>query len=782
MQQGSADALNSRKLLVVAFTAAFVVLLAASCYHLYNSPVVGASFSWDDAGGHYKVTSAKPWSKLKPGDAIRKIGDLDIEFEHLLKDNIYIDSRAELFSWFKAKEAVFQRLEAPSVIFLVVREGKETAVAVTPKKAGISFLNNLVFLHFVAGMIFFLLGVIVFYRKEPGEQRFAFVAMSLSLMLVFITNATSLMCEVGYRPAYLRLMNIVNIIALPLGNAILFHVSLLLPHKRAFLHRFPWLLPLFYGVCIAVIASFSIPVINFLTALLATLTFISVVHAFFADRRPLERQQMKWVLAGFICGLSPWVFINAIPMLITGQRITDDTLSAAFVVFIPLSMAFAIWKYRLMDIDAFLEGTLTYVVTILLVGIADIAFLGLLDTYFTGAQLINNALVSGIFVLSLYVLLRERMGAFLRRVFKRVTPSEADMILRFNSKAHGLPPDGIIQAFVDVVNDAFQPKRSTVIRKDDPDAEVVFQCFRDRCGIVTLWDVPGFDNLLSRQFYVAVVITREEQIEAVLLLGGTSRRGLYTRRDLAALNALFIQARALHENAILYERNVFESNERLAEERRHINEKEMLLKELHDGIGGIASNIHLLAEMACDSSSLTDTKKALSTISGLAKEGLSEIGSFLLSLDPLEATYDVLITEIHHSGRTILAPHNIDFSFERSINGANGRPERLFFLNILRICKEAFTNIVKHARASTVKVKLGCNDGLFILSIQDDGIGLLQAKSGGRGLANMKARALDIGGRLFVSSGKGTCIHLEVPVSSPEPGETGEQDRTGVNR
>jgi signal transduction histidine kinase len=55
-------------------------------------------------------------------------------------------------------------------------------------------------------------------------------------------------------------------------------------------------------------------------------------------------------------------------------------------------------------------------------------------------------------------------------------------------------------------------------------------------------------------------------------------------------------------------------------------------------------------------------------------------------------------------------------------------------------------------------------DGLFSLSIHDDGIGFDDGRAKGRGINNMKTRASDIGGRLSVSSGNGTRVCLEIPV------------------
>nr|NJM02698.1 hypothetical protein [Desulfobacula sp.] len=127
----------------------------------------------------------------------------------------------------------------------------------------------------------------------------------------------------------------------------------------------------------------TIPILNLCTALFSILSFISIFHAFFVYRNPVEREQMKWIAIGFLMGLAPWVFVNAIPLLITGERLVKDTIPTAFVVMLPLSMAFAIQKYRLMDVDDIFEGTFVYGITVLLLGVADLCLMGLWGSFWT---------------------------------------------------------------------------------------------------------------------------------------------------------------------------------------------------------------------------------------------------------------------------------------------------------------------------------------------------------------------------------------------------------------
>jgi signal transduction histidine kinase len=81
------------------------------------------------------------------------------------------------------------------------------------------------------------------------------------------------------------------------------------------------------------------------------------------------------------------------------------------------------------------------------------------------------------------------------------------------------------------------------------------------------------------------------------------------------------------------------------------------------------------------------------------------------------------------------------------------------------VLREAVTNVVRHAGASTVTVAVAVDDR-FHLDVTDDGVGLAP---GGRrsGLANLAGRAAELGGRLRTGpgpGGTGTCLTWEVPL------------------
>lgn len=200
------------------------------------------------------------------------------------------------------------------------------------------------------------------------------------------------------------------------------------------------------------------------------------------------------------------------------------------------------------------------------------------------------------------------------------------------------------------------------------------------------------------------------------------------------------------------------------EKARLSAEKENILKDLHDGIGGLTTNINLLAELARKSDDLCAVRRSLATISELSREGLSEIRGFIQSLDTRELTWRSVAAELHHLGGTMIEPHGIRLSFQTSVQEQDGGPGSVVAMNLFRIYKESLVNIVKHAKATEVNIAFAVEGGCASLDIHDDGVGIDARQGAGRGLANMRARAEAIRGTLNISGGKGTHISLSVPL------------------
>lgn len=85
---------------------------------------------------------------------------------------------------------------------------------------------------------------------------------------------------------------------------------------------------------------------------------------------------------------------------------------------------------------------------------------------------------------------------------------------------------------------------------------------------------------------------------------------------------------------------------------------------------------------------------------------------------------------------------------------------------LLVVCREALSNVARHARANEVHVAVVVEDGWGMLAVSDDGIGMGTVPKAGSGLANMAERAQRLGGSFEIGSGEptGTVVSWRVPL------------------
>ena len=88
---------------------------------------------------------------------------------------------------------------------------------------------------------------------------------------------------------------------------------------------------------------------------------------------------------------------------------------------------------------------------------------------------------------------------------------------------------------------------------------------------------------------------------------------------------------------------------------------------------------------------------------------------------------------------------------------------------VFRITQEALTNVVKHAEAKTVDIRLACRERSVVLTIEDDGVGfsLVPGRGGKLGLVGMRERVASVSGELDIEAkqGVGTRLTVEIPLA-----------------
>jgi PAS domain S-box-containing protein len=92
---------------------------------------------------------------------------------------------------------------------------------------------------------------------------------------------------------------------------------------------------------------------------------------------------------------------------------------------------------------------------------------------------------------------------------------------------------------------------------------------------------------------------------------------------------------------------------------------------------------------------------------------------------------------------------------------------------VFRILQEALTNVLRHAQATKVEIKISKENGYFGLSVSDNGKGIMESVKSEQqslGILGMRERAHLIGGEIDIKGveGKGTVVIVHVPLSGQD--------------
>jgi PAS domain S-box-containing protein len=197
-------------------------------------------------------------------------------------------------------------------------------------------------------------------------------------------------------------------------------------------------------------------------------------------------------------------------------------------------------------------------------------------------------------------------------------------------------------------------------------------------------------------------------------------------------------------------------------------ERHRLAQDLHDSITQKLYGLVTLTEavkLGLESGAPVDENKMVDRIGENARQALREMRLFLFELEPVDIERDGLVSTIQQrlasvEGRSgiqarMIADSEILLSVEKETE-------------MYYIVEEALNNILKHANAKSVLVKLKQRKESIYLEIVDNGCGFDsdKVKFGGKGLGNIKERAKRIKGKLKIDSSPehGTKITLTVPI------------------
>jgi signal transduction histidine kinase len=317
---------------------------------------------------------------LLPGSAVRVDGfDVrDIEFD---------------FKFVAARHRIGDTVE-----FVFEKDGGEIAVhaALVPY----FFNRRLPLVYFLTGLAGFVVGFAVFLRRrdDPKARLFYWLCLAFSSAVV-ISGAWY-----GLQGRALHLIpGAFFYICYSLTPVLLLRFTLSLTGRERLPGApFLWGAAVLFGLFFSgvLLAGFLLPSIRIFRAMamftvfrffffvLSVWTLVVLYQSYRTASTREARDQVRWVFYGIAAGLGPFMFLYQLPRALGFEGFLGEDVASAFFVLLPLALALAILKYKLLDLHVIVNKSVVYsLLTVVIVGVYMLSIEGLkqLVTVRTGA-------------------------------------------------------------------------------------------------------------------------------------------------------------------------------------------------------------------------------------------------------------------------------------------------------------------------------------------------------------------------------------------------------------
>ncbi len=211
--------------------------------------------------------------------------------------------------------------------------------------------------------------------------------------------------------------------------------------------------------------------------------------------------------------------------------------------------------------------------------------------------------------------------------------------------------------------------------------------------------------------------------------------------------------------------------ERLHQKELVERERARIARDIHDQLGASLTQVALLGELVESDKDFPDEVEVHARqISQTARETTLVLDEIVWTVNPSNDTLEGLVNYICKNAQDYVAVAGLRYRLDVPPHLPEVPISPEVRHNVFLASKEAITNVVRHAHASSVHLGLTLAPDRFTLEIRDDGSGLggMDKERAGRrnGLGNMRKRMEDIGGAFAMESleNGGTEVRLSVPI------------------
>lgn len=493
------------------------------------------------------------------------------------------------------------------------------------------------------------------------------------------------------------------------------------------------------------------------TALFLGSIVLAVVAQIYRYRRVadlVQRQQMKWVVFG----------LGLLPATVVFQLLASTVMPAAWVallgillfqlafLILPVTIALAVLRYRLWDIDPVINRTLVLgALTLVLVLLYGLLVGGL--AFFMGTQVGWAAAVIAAAVVALMAHpLRVRLQATANRLMYGDRDNPVAVLTQLGrSMETAADPSAALPAVVETVASSLRLPYVAIEMEMEEGFETV------------AWHGQPVAEA------VVFAMTYHGQAVGQLVVGQRAPGEVFTPVDERLLGDIARQAGAT-AHAMQLNADLQRSRLRLVTAREE--ERRRLRRTLHDGLGPQLATLTLKIDTARNllARDPVAAEALLVELKAATQAAVADVRSLVYDLRPpaldqlgLVGALRMVATAVGNgdSGHPPADGLTVEVRAPEELPPLPAAVEVAAY----RIVAEAVTNAVRHARASRCTIWLCLDDRLY-LAVEDDGVGLPDGVQPGVGWTSMQERAAELGGTCTVGQRPegGTRVAVALPL------------------
>jgi signal transduction histidine kinase len=502
---------------------------------------------------------------------------------------------------------------------------------------------------------------------------------------------------------------------------------------------------------------------------LAIGVFTQIYH--YRRSGPIQKQQTKWV----IFGASTWAFgILAQIVALTWRpasglpTVLFDLAGYPAIEFLklalPITIAIAILRYRLWDIDIIINRTLVYgTLTASVIGIY-VLVVGVLGTTIQGrGNLLISILATGL-VAILVQPLRDRLQRGVNRLMYGERDDPITVLSRLGQRLEGtLAPDAVLPSLVETVA---QTLKLPYVAIETANPSISAQPETDSVSME--FSSPTISYGKPQAHVIRLPLVYQSETIGQLLISPRAEGEALSPMDRHLLENIAHQA-GMAVHAVSLTADLQRSRQRLVTTREE--ERRRLRRDLHDGLGpNLASQgLKLAAVKQLLENNPTGAIPLLDQVMEQNKSTVDEVRRLVYGLRPPALDELGLVAAI----RDYVAGMDGKSTLQVEITEPEGGLPALSAaveVAAYRIVLEALTNVIRHAQAKHCKIRFSTHQfgasSMLQIEIQDDGIGLPSTYRAGIGTRSMRERAEEVGGTCMIESAPkdGTCVRARLPI------------------